>query len=466
MSGEKPTYKELELRLKTLEARIKELEQARATIQQREARLKAAEHMALLGHWELDLTTNTLYWSDEIYRMFELSPQAFGATYEAFLDAVHPDDREFVDSAYKDSLKDKTGYDIVHRLLLKNGVIKYVQEKCRTEYDQDGRPLWSMGTVQDITERARAEHGFAGIIGRSIKMREVFEAIRELAEADAPVLIQGESGTGKELVAAAIHNQGPRAARQFVPVNCSALPEGLLESELFGHVKGAFTGALRDKKGRFELADGGTLFLDEVADLPKVVQVKLLRVLQEGKFERVGGEKTMSVDVRLISAANRDLRREVSRGNFREDLFYRISVVPVQLPPLRERKNDIPLLIDNFVEKAVREGQRLGGISREAITAMVDYDWPGNVRELESALRFALIKARGEVIQVEHLPLELKRKPAGERPHRGPVRKLPPERVRSALEQSGGNKARAAKILGVGRATLYRYLNDFPDIAR
>ena len=280
--SKKPTYEELEQRIKELENEIAELKGAGEEIRKSELRLKEVEQLVQLGHWELDLVTNTLFWSDEIYRIFDLDPQEFGATYEAFLDAMHPDDRKFVDKAYRDSVKNKTGYDIVHKLLLRNGTIKYVHEKCQTIYDADGKPLRSIGTVQDITKLKLEEHSFAGIIGRDVKIREIFETIREVAEVNIPVLIQGESGTGKELIARAIHNEGPRANKPFVPVNCGALPEGLLESELFGHVKGSFTGALRDKKGRFELAHGGTLFLDEVADLPKAVQAKLLRVLQGG----------------------------------------------------------------------------------------------------------------------------------------------------------------------------------------
>ncbi len=436
--------------------------QTEKEIQKRETTYKEAEKLALLGHWELDLVSNTLYWSDEIYRMFELEPREFGATYEAFLKRVHPDDRKFVDTAYFRSVEDRTGYDIVHRLLLSDGRVKYVNEKCKTEYDEDGNPLRSLGTVQDITESIRSRHGYSGIIGRDPRMRELFETIKDLASVSVPVLIQGESGTGKELVAAAIHNEGPRAKRPFVPVNCSALPEGLLESELFGHVRGSFTGAMRDKKGRFELAHGGTLFLDEVADLPKVVQAKLLRALQEGSFERVGDEKTFSVDVRLISATNRDLKTEVEKGNFRDDLYYRINVVPLHLPPLRERKNDIPLLVENFLERAAKEGQAYEGVTKEALAVMIDYPWPGNIRELQSAIRYALIKSKGKVIKLNHLPVELIGRKV-ELIARGPSRKLSPQSVQSALTQAGGNKAKAAKLLGVGRATLYRFLARDPD---
>lgn len=333
-----------------------------------------------------------------------------------------------------------------------------------------GDESFAIVMLEDITElntlrrRLKAEQSFAGIIGRDTRMNELFKTIRDVAEVDVPVLILGESGTGKELVAAAIHNEGHRANKPFVPVNCGALPEGLLESELFGHVKGSFTGALRDKKGRFELAHGGTLFLDEVADLPKVLQSKLLRVLQEGAFERVGDEKTISVDVRVISAANRDLKREVKRGNFRDDLYYRINVVPIHMPPLRERRNDIPLLVDHFLHEAAQRYNRPAPtISKEAMAAMIDYRWPGNVRELQNAIQFAIVKCNGSEILSQDLPLELKDL-VGLTPSRGPSKKLDIDRVVSALKQTGGNKAKAARLLGVGRATLYRFLADNPEI--
>ena len=460
--AEKMTYKELAQQVKTLEKKLAELELDKEAILEKKARFNEVEHLANLGHWELDLVTNSLYWSDEIYRIFDLDPERFGATYESFLEIVHPDDRKFVHKAFSESIKNKTDYDIVHRLQLKDGRIKYVHEKCQTIYDTDGKPSRSLGTVQDITRQKQESHSFSGIIGRDAKMLELFQTVRQVADVNIPVLLQGESGTGKELIARAIHNEGPRSDKPFVPVNCGALPEGLLESELFGHVKGAFTGAMRNRKGRFEMAHGGTLFLDEVADLSKIVQAKLLRVLQEGTFEQVGSEKTLLSDVRIISAANRVLKSEMERGRFRDDLYYRLSVVPIHLPPLRERKNDIPLLVENFLEKAPIEGLRTEGISNSALAVMVDYPWPGNVRELQSAIRYSLIKSKGRIIQPEHLPIELKEmkvKPSS----RGPFRKLDAERVKDALIRSGGNKAKAARSLGVGRATLYRFLAASPD---
>jgi transcriptional regulator with PAS, ATPase and Fis domain len=335
--------------------------------------------------------------------------------------------------------------------------------------DHDGK-RFAIIILEDITElnnlrmRLGTEQGFAGIIGQNSMMRELFQTIRDVTDINIPVLIHGESGTGKELVAAAIHNEGPRASKPFVPVNCAALPEGILESELFGHVKGAFTGAMRDKRGRFELADGGTLFLDEIGDMPKILQAKLLRVLQEGRFERVGDEKTLSVDVRIISATNRDLKREVEKNNFREDLFYRLNVVPVNLPPLRKKKDDIPLLAEHFLRKAIEDYPESEGLSKEALAVIIDYPWPGNVRELQSALRFALIKSKGGLIRPEHLPAELTDWEKAQST-RGPSRKLATESVRDALARSGGNKAKAARLLGVGRATLYRFITDFSDVS-
>jgi len=336
-------------------------------------------------------------------------------------------------------------------------------------YDETGAFVGVLAAFRDITEitslqlRLGELTSFSGIVGRDRKMLEVYEQIRNLAAADYPVHITGETGTGKEMVAAAIHNESPRAGGPFVPVNCGALPEGLLESELFGHVKGAFSGAIRDKKGRFELADGGTLFLDEVSELPRHMQVKLLRVLQSNTFERVGGEKTIRVDVRIISATNMDLKREMERRNFREDLFYRLSVVPIRIPALRERQNDIPLLASHFLKLASERGQKAALLSEDALSLMMDYGWPGNVRELQNAIHFALVKSRGRNIEAEHLPLEIRQSECAIlKP--GPAPRLTPEAVASAIEKAGGNKSRAAKLLRVGRATLYRFMEKTPAV--
>jgi PAS domain S-box-containing protein len=361
-----------------------------------------------------------------------------------------------------------TNVDYPLNLVTKEGSSRRIEMSVTGMTDEAGCFTGVLAAFRDVTDllglqiRLGQITSFAGIIGQDHKMLQIFEQIRELATNDYPVYLTGETGTGKEMVAAAIHNESQRGGRPFVPINCGALPEGVLESELFGHVKGAFSGAIRDKKGRFELADGGSIFLDEVVDLTKSMQVKLLRVLQEGTFERVGGEETVSVDVRVISAANRDLKREVERKNFREDLYYRLNVVPVELPPLRKRKNDIPLLAEEFLRQAREQGQKTAGLSQKALSMMMDYLWPGNVRELQNALHYALVKCKGRLIRPEDLPMELK---SGRSSRRGPMRKLNQEMVQAALDRTGGNKAKAARHLGVGRATLYRFLEEFPDVS-
>jgi len=355
-----------------------------------------------------------------------------------------------------------TNIDYPLNIVSKDGDPRRIEMSVTGMTDEGGCFTGVLAAFRDVTDliglqiRLGQITSFAGIIGQEHKMLQIFEQIRELATNDYAVHITGETGTGKELVAAAIHKESQRGGGPFVPINCGALPEGVLESELFGHVKGAFSGAIRDKKGRFELADEGTIFLDEVADLTKSMQVKLLRVLQEGTFERVGGEKSISVNVRVISAANRNLKREVERNNFREDLFYRLNVVPLELPPLRQRRNDIPLLAEEFLRQAREQGQKTVGLSKKAVAVMMDYPWPGNVRELQNAIHYALVKCKGKTIRPEDLPLELRERTS----RRGPSRKLNREMVRAALELTGGNKAKAARHLGVGRATLYRFLED------
>ncbi|RJR22353.1 MAG: PAS domain-containing protein [Desulfobacteraceae bacterium] len=342
---------------------------------------------------------------------------------------------------------------------------KRIEMNVTSMTDYGGRFVGIIAAFRDVTDliglrlKAGEIDRFAGIVGRDPKMLNVYRQIQDLAATDFPVHISGETGTGKELVALAIHNESQRAGRPFVPINCGALPEGILESELFGHVKGAFTGAIRDKKGRFELADGGTIFLDEVAELPRTVQVKLLRVVQESRFEKVGDEKTISVNVRLISATNRDLRQEVASGRFREDLYYRICVVPIHLPPLRERKADIPLLAEHFLAQAAEKNSRHLLLSRTSTEALNAYDWPGNIRELQSAVHYAIVRSRGSIIQPDDLPPQIF-KNSMSKTEPGPRRKLNHDLVKAALEKSGGNRAKAARNLGVGRATLYRFLGQ------
>jgi transcriptional regulator with PAS, ATPase and Fis domain len=305
------------------------------------------------------------------------------------------------------------------------------------------------------------KEGFRGIVGRSSNMQELFDTIRQVARTDAAVLIQGESGTGKELVALATHRESPRASKHFVPVNCGALPEGLLESELFGHIKGAFTGAHRDRKGRFELADGGTVFLDEIGELSPAMQVKLLRVLQDGSFEPVGSEHTTKVNIRVISATNKNLEEEALAGRFRKDLYYRLCVMPIMIGPLRERREDIPFLIDHFLDRYSEEiPPKKIRLSPSALSILMTHSWPGNVRELQNVIQFALVKCRGTRIEPEHLPPVLQAYMANTSLPRHRESSLKAAEVFKAMAKTNGNRLRAAEVLGVSRSTLYRFFSN------
>ena len=351
----------------------------------------------------------------------------------------------------------------------KTGETRRIEFRATMMHDHHGALAGVVAAFTDVTEllalqhRNAEMHCFSNIIGNDPKMQNVYKQIMDVAQYDFPVHIYGETGTGKELVANAVHNESPRGGAPFVPINCGALPEGLIESELFGHVKGAFSGAIRDKKGRFELAHSGTVFLDEVAELPKLMQVKLLRFLQEGCFEKVGGEKTVQVDVRVISATNKDLKSEVRHHQFREDLFYRLNVIPMHIPALRERPNDIPLLANHFLNQISQgNGKTLPVIDDTAMAAMLDYAWPGNVRELQNAVQFAMVRCNGRTITQNDLPIELRQVQNTADGRRHTPGKLEAVSVREVLIKTGGNKARAARLLGVGRATLYRFLSRTP----
>jgi two-component system response regulator HydG len=285
--------------------------------------------------------------------------------------------------------------------------------------------------------------------------------VRQVAPSLATVLLQGESGTGKELVARAIHSYSTRAQKPFIALNCAALPESLLEAELFGHEKGSFTGATARRQGRFELADHGTLFLDELGEMSPQVQVKLLRVLQEGEFERVGGTQTLKVDTRIVAATNKDLKAEVEAGRFREDLYYRLNVITIQLPPLRDRKDDIPLLAQHFLTLyAQKNAKKINGISRDALTAMLGWRWPGNVRELENAMERAVVLCRGDMVVVEDLPPQLKDGEPDPRQIVIPIgtRLEDVERllIQETLTAVKGDKRLAAQLLGIATRTIYR----------
>lgn len=312
-----------------------------------------------------------------------------------------------------------------------------------------------------LRQRLEERYRFENIIAKSHKMQQIFEVVRTVAQSNATVLITGESGTGKELIARAIHNLSPRRGKPFVAVSCAALPESLLESELFGHEKGAFTGAVAQRKGRFELAHKGTLFLDEIGEMSANIQVHLLRVLEEREFTRVGGTETIRSDVRIISATNKDLNEAVMRGEFRDDLYYRLNVVSIQLPPLRERAEDIPLLAQHFLNKFAVENQKRDiTFSPDAMDFLMKYEWPGNVRELENATERAVVLALNSTITATDLspqnPPLLRQDSSGKS-----IKEVVKDHILHVLTETEGNYSKAAKILGVTRMTLYNKVEEY-----
>ena len=332
--------------------------------------------------------------------------------------------------------------------------IQRIRERCRL-YEEN----------RELREELKERHRIEGIIGESGQMLEVISLVQRIAPSEATVLIRGESGTGKELIAKAIHYASRRAARSLVRVNCAALPENLLESELFGHEKGAFTGAVAARKGRFELADSGTLFLDEIGDLPLHLQAKLLRVLQEREFERVGSSQTVKVNVRVLSATNRDLEAMIKSGQFREELYYRLNVVTLLLPPLRERRQDLPALMEHFLKHfAAKNSKTIRGFSHEARQALLRYDYPGNVRELENLIERAVVLTRDDVVGRGDLPLTLEE--SEERTEQktqltAAVEGLERRMIKDALARSGGVQTRAAEQLGITERALRYKLKKY-----
>ncbi|MBU0992518.1 MAG: sigma 54-interacting transcriptional regulator [Proteobacteria bacterium] len=362
----------------------------------------------------------------------------------------------------------------------KDGYNVPVLKSARVVKDDEDNIIGVVETVTDLTELQRSRnmivevkrklgeiYQFNNIIGKSHAMQRVFSAIQSASASDATVLISGESGTGKELVAGAIHFTSNRSEKPFVTINCSALSESLLESELFGHVKGAYTGAIKDRPGRFEEADGGTLFLDEIGDISPYIQVKLLRVLQEREIERVGESKKRKIDIRIITASNKDLYGQVHKGEFREDLYYRLKVFPVHIPPLRDRKEDIHLLCHHFVNiQNQKTGKTVKDISSSAMRVLMDHPWPGNVRELQNAIEHAFVLLNDDAIDLGDLPIELRRTPYSyashnEKPRLASTGQLTKEVLLKTLGESGWNKAEAGRRLGRSRTAIWKHMKKW-----
>jgi two-component system response regulator HydG len=349
------------------------------------------------------------------------------------------------------------------------GAVDYVTkpfriEELRSRLERAARAVELQQENHLLREQLRTRPGFGGLIGVSERMQRVYKTVQKVSLHEYPVLILGESGTGKEMVAKSVHFSGPRKERPFAPVDCSSLVPTLIESELFGYVKGAFTGALHGKQGLLEAANGGTLFLDEIGDMPVDLQAKLLRALQEREVKPVGSTERRRIDVRIIAATNRDLDSAIKAGSFRQDLYFRLNVVQIKLPALRERKSDIPLLVTAFLEKFSNSQQTSRTISEDAMRQLIAYDWPGNVRELENAIERAVALGSGPIVQVADLPTQLQYPTTERLPERNellPLVELERRAILHTLRQTAGDKLAAARILGIGKTTLYRKLKQY-----
>jgi PAS domain S-box-containing protein len=406
--------------------------QAETALRQSEARLELAAQSARIGMWELDVESGVFWASARARELFRFDSQTT-VTLERVLATIHPEDREMVETAVGDSVDDRRPIDIEYRVVHSDGGELWIRSQGRVHSDSPERGTLLLGASVDVTERKRAEgeireslaeiqrlkhrlelenaylkrevhlrHGKGRIVGESPAILRVLSLVEQVAPAETTVLIEGETGTGKELVARRLHELSQRSDRPFVTVNCAALPSTLVESELFGREKGAFTGALSREAGRFEIADGATLLLDEISELPLELQAKLLRVLEVGEFERVGSPKTLTTDVRVIAATNRDLEAEVEAGRFRRDLYFRLAVFPIVVPPLRERRGDIPLLVWALVEELGRGMNKVvESIRQSDMDRLQRWDWPGNVRELKNVIERALILTTGSTLRIE-----------------------------------------------------------------
>ncbi len=465
-------------------------------IQRSEAHLGEAQRLSHTGSCAIDGTTReTVYWSEEMFRLFGFDPQRGLPTWDQWLQRLHPEDRDKVKLAGDRTFLKKVDCDVEFRLVKPDGAVKHIHGIGHPVLSTDGELLQVLGTMVDTTERRRAEDElkaafeeikqlkdqlyrenlalrdevdrasmFEEIVGTSKPLQAVLSQTAKVARTDATVLITGETGTGKELIARAVHKRSERSERAFISVNCAAFAPTLISSELFGHEKGAFTGATQRRLGRLELADGGTIFLDEVGDLPPDTQVALLRVLQEREFERVGGTQSIKVDVRVIAATNRDLDAAVASGSFRSDLFYRLQVFPIQIPPLRERREDIALLVEYFIDRYSRKARKnIRHVSQETLELLQSYAWPGNIRELQNVIERSVILCETETFSIDEswLPqqpqpfLIAKPKNQIELPRR--LEEQEKNIIEEALKGSRGRvfgPTGAAAKLGIPRSTL------------
>ncbi len=476
---------------------ITERKLAEQTLHRSEGYLSEAQRLTRCGSWAWDLRTGVIYWSQENFRIYEYDSDATNPTWSHILDRVHPEDRPAVEQRAKleSTRKEGAGSEADFRIVLPDGRIKHLHSISHTVSNDSGEIIEVVGTTMDVTEQHEAGMAletafeeikvlkdqlykenialreevdkvsmFEEIVGSSEPLRRVLIQVAKVATTDSTVLILGETGTGKEMIARAIHRRSKRANRAFIRVNCAAIPPTLIASELFGHEKGAFTGASQRRLGRFELADGGTLFLDEIGELPAETQSALLRVLQEREFERVGGTQSVRVDTRVLSATNRDLRAAVDTGTFRQDLFYRLNVFPIQVPSLRERADDIPLLVEYLIDRyAKKAGKKIRSIDKNTLSLFQEYRWPGNIRELQNVVERAVVLCDADTFFVDPtwLKRDLPEAASGMRTLARGLGRLDEneekELIEKALAQTGGRvsgPSGAAALLGVPRQTL------------
>jgi PAS domain S-box-containing protein len=469
---------------------IEDLKRADGALKESQRRLEEAQRIAHVGHWDRDLKTGLITWSDEIYRILGLGLQERESPRIDWLEAVHPEDRPKMSLLVEEGERGIRRFDMEFRIVRPDGEVRFLHSQGDVIRDERGQAVRMFGTMQDISERKLAEDSlrealleinrlkdqlykenialreeivnasmFEEIIGASPALQEVLVLVAKVAPTDSTVLITGETGTGKELIARAIHKRSNRASHVFMTVNCAAIPPGLIASELFGHEKGAFTGAGQLRLGRFELAEGGTIFLDEIGELPAETQIALLRVLQEHEFERVGGTKTIPADVRVIAATNRDLRAAIDAGTFRRDLFYRLNVFPIEMPSLRDRSEDIPLLVEYFIHRyASKMGKKILRIDKKTLDSLASSDWPGNIRELQNVIERSVILNETETFTIDRSWLSHNR-------HQTPQARIlsnnlathEKEMIEAALAESRGRVSGptgAAARLGIPPSTL------------
>ena len=479
---------------------VTESRRAELALRRSDGYLAEAQKLTHTGSWAWNVRTRDTFWSLEMFRILGYDPENTTPSLSRFLERVHPEDRPMIEQREKEESTQTNRVDsgVDYRIVLPDGTIKHLHSVAHTVLNDSGVPAEVVGTTMDITEQHQARAAletafeqikalrdqlyhenialreeidrssmFEEIVGESRALQGVLAHVVKVAPTDSTVLVTGETGTGKELIARAIHKRSHRSSRAFVSVNCAAVPPSLITSELFGHEKGAFTGATQRRLGRFELAEGGTLFIDEVGELPPETQTALLRVLQEREFERLGGSKVIRADVRVIAATNRDLEDSIEAGTFREDLFYRLNVFPMEMPPLRERKEDIPLLVEYFIDRyASKAGRKFRGINRMTLDTLKAYAWPGNIRELQNVIERSVIVCETENFTVDESWLSRRPGPAESA---GPtLLKLPPSQekktIEAALADARGRvsgPAGAAAKLGVPPSTLDSKIRAF-----